>query len=728
MNNIKRLFIQDVFSLFKNAVSVVIVLGLVFLPSIFSWYNILACWNVFDNTGGLTVAVANSDEGYESDLMPIRVNIGESVESALRANDQLNWVFVSEEEAIDGVKSGTYYAAVVIPLSFSQDMMTFYSSEVRHAKIVYYTNEKESAVAPKVTDQGADRVSYQVNEVFVETLVEIGLDIAKGVQKYADENDVNGHIGSLLNTVDVAAGELEQSAKILRSYSAIISSAQALISSSSALIEQAQGSVDAVKQSAGNGQKDISTVSDAVQSAAGSLSDALQLANSAYDSIDRAIGNARSSGAELSERTSQDLRGEIERMDAQIAGEEEVIAQLRELAKTSDADLAARIDSLIARLESSLALQKSLRASLDTAATSIETGKGDADAQLAEAQQLASEAKAALSDVAGEYESSVKPKIEELASKVSMYAARIDANAQALRESAEAMTGAADSAVSQLAVAKAKLDSSADKLEAGSSKLKGFSGDLAAALKDNNIAQIKEVLGSDPSVLSSALAAPVELDRQAVFPADNFGTQMAPLYTVLALWIGSLLLVVAIKVGVSEETRKKLDNPTLSQIFIGRFGIFALLSLMQTTVMGLGNWLFLGVQVTYPFLFMLCFWFSGLVFTFIMYTFVVSFANLGKAFGVLLLILQVTSAGGSFPLQLLPSIFQVLSPYVPATHVINAMRAAMMGMYQNDFWIEMGELALFIVPMAILGLALRKPLIAFLNWYIARVEDSKLVN
>ena len=322
----------------------------------------------------------------------------------------------------------------------------------------------------------------------------------------------------------------------------------------------------------------------------------------------------------------------------------------------------------------------------------------------------------------------MKPKIEELALKVSDYAARIDANAQVLKESADAMTGTADSAASQLAAARAKLDASAEKLEMGSAKLKGFSGDLSAALKDNNIAQIKEILGSDPSVLASALSAPIELDRQAVFPADNFGSQMAPLYTVLALWIGSLLMVVAIKVGVSSKVREKLDNPTLSQIFIGRFGIFALLSLMQTTVMGLGNWLFLGVQVTYPFLFMLCFWFSGLVFTFIMYTFVVSFANLGKAFGVLLLILQVTSAGGSFPLQLLPPIFQVLSPYVPATHVINAMRAAMMGMYQNDFWIEMGELALFILPMAILGLALRRPLIAFLNWYIARVEDSKLVN
>ena len=93
----------------------VIVLGLVFLPSIFTWYNVIACWNVFDNTGNLKVAVANSDEGYQSDLLPTKINVGDSVESALRANDQLDWVFTNEEDAIDGARSGKYYAAVVIP-------------------------------------------------------------------------------------------------------------------------------------------------------------------------------------------------------------------------------------------------------------------------------------------------------------------------------------------------------------------------------------------------------------------------------------------------------------------------------------------------------------------------------------------------------------------------------------------------------------------------------------
>ena len=111
MRNVFKLFSYDIKHLFGNAVTVVIVLGLVFLPSIFTWYNVIACWNVFDNTGNLKVAVANSDEGYQSDLLPTKINVGDSVESALRANDQLDWVFTDEEDAIDGARSGKYYAA-----------------------------------------------------------------------------------------------------------------------------------------------------------------------------------------------------------------------------------------------------------------------------------------------------------------------------------------------------------------------------------------------------------------------------------------------------------------------------------------------------------------------------------------------------------------------------------------------------------------------------------------
>lgn len=205
---------------------------------------------------------------------------------------------------------------------------------------------------------------------------------------------------------------------------------------------------------------------------------------------------------------------------------------------------------------------------------------------------------------------------------------------------------------------------------------------------------------------------------------------MAPLYTTLALFIGSLLILVVFKpkAGLRIQKEAGLVNPKPRQLFFGRFAVMAVVSLAQSTVMALGNLFFLDVQVTSPWLFMVCFWGAGLVFTFIIYALVVSFANLGKAIAVLLLIVQVTGCGGSFPLQIMPDFVQALSPWLPATHVVNAMRSAMMGTYGNDFWVQMGTLALFLIPAALLGLVLRKPLEKFMEWYVEKVESSKLIS
>ena len=112
---------------------------------------------------------------------------------------------------------------------------------------------------------------------------------------------------------------------------------------------------------------------------------------------------------------------------------------------------------------------------------------------------------------------------------------------------------------------------------------------------------------------------------------------------------------------------------------------------------------------------------------FIIYTLVVSFANLGKAIAVILLIVQVAGGGGAYPLAILPQFFQDVSVWLPATHVINAMRAAMFGVYQGDFWIEIGCVLLYVVPFALLGLVLRNPTMKLVNWFVEQVEKSKVV-
>ncbi len=727
MRNIGRLFCDDVKRLTSNVVTGIIVLGLVFMPSLFSWYNIVACWDVFGNTGNLKVAVANTDEGYESDLMPLRVNIGEQVVSALRANDQLNWTFVSEDEAIDGAQSGKYYAAVVIPPSFSKDMMTFYSDDVEHAQIVYYTNEKKSAVAPKVTDQGAGGVSSQVNEVFAETLSEVALGISSAISRYANDTDASGRIGDLAHHVGTMSTQMSQAASVLTLYSSVMGSAQVLVDGSSKLLTQTREAAGQVGSAAGEGRQALNTISDAMSASSDALSYALQQSSAGYAGLSDSIDAAFKATGSLTASSAQQLREQATAIDVQIAQYRSIVEQLEQLKNRIDDSNKPAVEMLIKRLNASIEQQEKLRDGLLGAADSIEAGNADAQGQHAEVKRLVTDAQASISDLAASYDTDIRPGLDQLTAEVSAVASSLERSASKLDAAGVSLQGSAGSVSGQLSDAKGKLDGAATDLIASSEKFASLSQSITQALSSGDLDTLRAVLNSDPAVLAATLAAPVQLERHPVYPAESFGSQMAPLYTTLALWIGSLLLLVAVRVAVSEKAQQRLNNPKLYQLFLGRFGIFAVLSLLQTTCMALGNMLFLKVQVSDPFLYLVCFWLAGLVFTFVIYSLVVSFANLGKAIAVLLLIVQVTSAGGSYPLQLLPEFFQVLSPYLPATHVINAMRAAMMGAYQNEFWIQMGELLLFLLPAAFIGLVMRKPLMKFLDWFVEKVEDSKLV-
>ena len=267
-----------------------------------------------------------------------------------------------------------------------------------------------------------------------------------------------------------------------------------------------------------------------------------------------------------------------------------------------------------------------------------------------------------------------------------------------------------------------------DELHGSADKMSALSQRVNEALASGNVEQLKQIIGSDPEALAKAVSAPVGVERIAVFPVEDFGSAMAPLYTTLALWVGSLLIMVLLNPVPSERAKREagLVEPKSWQLFFGRYGAPFVLAFMQSTVVCLGNMLFVGVQVANPLLYLVCFWTAGFVFSFIIYTLVSLFANLGKALAVLLLIIYVTGGGGSFPLQLLPGFFQAVSPFLPATHVINAMRAASMGVHQNDFWVQIGITLVFIVPFVIMGI-LRPVLSRFTYWFVEQVEKSKVV-
>lgn len=649
MHNVLTLFKTDLRHLFCNVVSCIITIGLIVIPSIFAWYNIIACWDVFNNTGNVKVAVANDDEGYKSDLLPLRVNIGDMVVSALRANDQIGWTITSAEDAIDGAASGKYYAAVVIPQTFSRDMLRFYSDDAEHAQITYYSNEKKNAISPKITATGADTVSNEVNTVFAQTLYEVMLSVADALSNYADENGLDERIAALAGHISAMADDMERVQGVVTLHVEALRSSQTLLADGLALLASAEDALQEMSHQVASARDQLGDASASIGDAEQKLSSALDGALASFDELEQLLESP-----ELSALISPEDRERLLRMIA--------------------------------------------------------------------------DAKESMNKVKDDYETTLKPGLDQLAADITDLGTEVTAALEACARAGEKASGFAGSASGILASAIADVEGASAALGDSSAKLKELASSITEALAAGNDEALKQILGSDAKTLSSALAAPVAIERVAVFPSSNFGSAMAPFYTILAVFIGSLLMLVVIKPKVSNKDQELLDDPKPRQMFFGRFCCMAALSFAQTTLMGLGNIFFLGVQAVHPLLLMACLWIAGIVFTFIIYVLVLSFANLGKALAVCLLIMQVTGCGGSYPLQILPAFVQWVSPLLPATHAVNALRAAMFGMYQGDFWIQIGYLLVFLIPAALIGLAFRKPFEKFMKWYIRKVESTKIIN
>lgn len=726
MKTILRIFKHDIKKIFSNVVTVIIVLGLVLLPSIFSWYNVLACWDVFNNTDNLKVAVANSDEGYQSDLVPLKINLGDQVQNALLEDKEMEWVFTSEEDAIEGARSGEYYAAVVIPQSFSKDMMTFYSPEVEHASILYYTNEKKNVVAPKLTERGADDVANKINTIFVEKVSEVGLNVASSLVDYTDNKQFVNQITQLSDNIATLSGRMAQASEVVSGYSSLLSASESLIASSADLLGETSDSAQQVLDTTNNAKQSINSLTDAMAVSTDALHSALEKSTDSFEGVSESIDTAFTSSETAATTTASSLDTQAEAVRNQAVSMRAMADSLERCSVPPEFE--GTLDAFVSQVRASADTQDQLAQSLTAAADSIRTQNDEAQAHHAEVKDLAEQAKGSIKDLSQDYNNTIKPELEKLQTQVEKSSNLLFDNASQLSSVTEDINGASGSLIDTLAVAQNNLDSSAQSLKESSEYLAQLSSNIKTAVTSEDWQGLKQIFQTDPHELAQSLASPVQIERTALYPASNFGSQMAPLYTMLGLWIGSLLLLVAVKVKVSSRTLAEVGYPKLHQVFWGRFLIFACLSFVQSSILALGNLLFLQVQATEPLLFLVCYWVSGLVFTFIIYTLVVSFANLGKALAVFLLIIQVSAGGGSYPLPMLPDFVQALSPFLPLTHAINALRAAMMGLYQMDFWVEIGLLLVFVVPFMLLGLLLRKPLMNLLNWYVRKTEESKLIS
>ena len=742
----------------RNVIAVIVSMGLVVVPALYAWFNIAASWDPYGNTKALKVAVANNDKGYKSDLIPVRVNVGETIISTLHANDQLDWQFVKSDKAIDGVESGEYYAAIVIPKGFSADMMTLFSPDIKHAQLKYYLNEKINPIAPHITDQGATTVVNTIDKTFAKTIAQVGLDLASSILRYSQSpqmaeymRNLNGNLTTMADSLSGASQQVTAYSQLLGSANDIVDSTGKLLASATKAGKQAQNALKQGKSGATSltsaGANVTSSVNTALDQVSGAFDQVAAKVNKAFDAIDKDSDTAASQLTTLSEQVSS---GEslYDTYITSLNHMRESVEQLPDSDSAKQALLEA-IDREITLLEAAKGDSQKLAQQLKDASTQVTQDTAAAERSRKEILNRITSAKQSISNVRDDYATNVKPKIDALASTVSTLISQTDSMITQLSGTTDSLNDVTSNVGTNIASIRSTLDGIATKLNSSATTLNTLI--TAMNSSDNgaeNSNELKSLTTSNASTLSTLISAPVALHRVAVYPIANYGSAMAPFYTILSIWVGAIILCAMLKVTISDrekahvlglgDTLPRIAGPSgpgnasrwglrLDHEYFGRYAIFALLALLQGTLVCLGDMYFLGVQANHALQFLAVGWLAALVFSNIVYTLTVSFGDIGKAVAVVLLVMQVAGSGGTFPIETLPKFFQMLYPFLPFPHAIDAMHAAMAGSYGNEYLLDMVYLALFLIPSLLLGLVLRKPVIRLNNWVSRNLESTKVM-
>ncbi|MBF0930682.1 MAG: YhgE/Pip domain-containing protein, partial [Actinomyces graevenitzii] len=510
----------------------------------------------------------------------------------------------------------------------------------------------------------------------------------------------------------------DSAANLLTSYGGLVDGANGLVTSSVSLVGQGSKDAQQLRTQLGQVATETGNIKSAVANANQALQGAFNASTTALNSVNAAADQVSTSSGQSVSAVVTSLNQQASGLQAQATNYQKVrdnlatlIAQLPD--PTRAQGVLTSLDGIIGRLNGAAT-------SLQSAATQISNKSGDSQASITEAKNLIGQAKTELSGLKTTVDTNIAPQANQLAADL----AQVSDGLGQVRESVSTSLGGsgAGSLQAKLTQMKTNLDGAAKDLSAAGAQMKTLSEKLRGAIDSGDLAQVQKIIGDDPQRLAQALTTPAVVERHPIYAVENFGSSMAPLYATVAMWMGTMLIGVVVRAQPVSNVSKLRP----SQVFFGRWGIFATIGLAQATLVAGGLLLFLDVQSVHPWLFMITAWLTAIVFSLINYSFVAAFGNVGKAISILFLVMQVSGAGGSFPLAILPGFLSELSPYLPAKPVINALRCGVAGYSGNEYLGHIGHLLLFIIPALIIGLVLR-PILARRNQANSEAVESTKV-
>lgn len=705
MKNIFKIYKNDLKDIFTNKVLLVIIIGLCILPSLYAWFNIKASWDPYGNTGNISVAVINEDSGAE--IMNKKVNMGDELVKELKTNKDLGWKFVDRKKALEGVNSGKYYAYIEIPSNFSENLTSLVSKDIKKGTIIYTVNEKINAIAPKITSKGATTIQNEVNQTVVKTVSEVvlkafkeaGIEIEKQLPKLStlESNlvEVQGKFKDIDKVVDTAVDATDKVSDIIKDIQNDMPLIKDTITNSKNLSSDIKSflndSKTGLSQLSPILKNDLGLISEISSNAKNAVSDLIDAINKGSESAPQLIDNLSTKLSDLASSTNT-LTKFLEKLNKLVPGNQ----------------LKSVIDSL-----------NSISAKLDTAVSSLQTIKNQVAngekpplTNLNNLLKVIGDVNTITSSILNNFDSKIQGPISNIIED----SFKVADNIIAVLDSAEKKLPAVEDILNTTLSFSGSAEKGASFIKEKLPYAKSVVDTIVDSMKKiNNSSEINELISllkSDVLKRSDFLKQPVDLVENRLYPIKNYGSAMAPFYTVLSLWVGILLLMSLLSTNVHGDYKP-------NEVYFGRGLTFLTLTIIQALIVSLGDIYFLKVQAVNIPLFILISVFTSIVFTAIVYSLVSIFGNVGKAIGVVLLVIQVAGSGGTFPIQVTPQFFQNVYPLLPFTYAISAMREAVGGIYMPNLTKDISTLAIFIVVFVIFTVFFKKPI----NKVTEKIQD-----
>lgn len=726
----QTLFTAEWKEIFRNKKLLIPIIAVLMIPILYSGMFLWAFWDPYDKLVDLPVAVVNNDKG--SDFEGEELRLGYELVNKLKHNDQFSFQVVKKKDGYQGLEAQKYYMLIEIPENFSENATTLMDENPKKLELNYVPNEGYNFLSAQIGETAAKEikaaVSKEVTATYAETMFDKVKEMADGFEQASEGA---GELRDGTKKVNDGSQKLKENLGLLASKSIEFEDGVSQIQSGTGqLASGTENLANGLDQLAG-AHKQLMGGAQAVNEGAGklaagskSLEEGLQQAERSMNSIISGTDQIQGGTGQLAEKLKQfqvgadsvshgatqlqtgivQLKDQLNGIDAKLASlpiPEELKAQLGQ-------EIKGQLQEGISQLESGSAEVAAGTDQLQSSAGELQKGAATINDKVGQLHDGQQQLKSGLGELARGSDDLLKGANQlaggqgELLKGMSTFDEKLNevkSGAEKLNSGAMQLNGGMD-----------KLSEGSSQLGEGSRQLAEGSNELAAGTQklDDGAAVMKEKLGDAAEQAGSVhaddrtydmMGEPVEVESHPMNKVPNYGTGFAPYFLSLGLFVGALLLSIVFPL------REPVGRPKNGfSWFMGKFGVVAIVGVLQS-LLAVAVMLFgLGIEVKSVPLFILTTIITSLTFVALIQFLVTLLGDPGRFIAIVILILQLTTSAGTFPLELIPHELQWFNSILPMTYSVQAYKGVISSGDFSFMWNNLGILCFFLVGFMVFTL------------------------